>query len=50
MVESLPTLLTSQAEMERIFGVEAVLPRLDDDEDDVVDTASINAVMLEPTD
>ena len=50
MVESLPTLLTSQAEMERIFGVEAVLTRLDDDEDDVVDTERINDVMLEATD
>ena len=50
MVESLPTLLTSQAEMERLSGAEAILTRLDDDEDDVVDTDSINDIMLEATD
>lgn len=54
MTESLPTLLTSQTEMEQLFGAEAVLWRVDDDEDDVkdagVETEGLNDAMLEAHD
>lgn len=54
MVESLPSLLTSQTEIEQLFGVDAVLYRIDDDESDAIDagleTDALNDVMLEATD
>jgi hypothetical protein len=54
MVETLPTLLTSQAEMERLFGADAIMYRVDDNEDGTIagttESSILDDVMLEATD